>query len=129
MDTDDARVILSVLSLAWGVYSYFAPYLNDFLKGLSLGAALVFFAAMVVSYLESRNQGAKRRKSFPCLKCQEEISVKVPRDTDYTVLSTRPCERGDSIVFREKCRHCNTWNVLYWDRNHPTIVGARSVFG
>ncbi|MGA2239253.1 MAG: hypothetical protein ABSG74_08585 [Candidatus Bathyarchaeia archaeon] len=116
----DARltVIVSVLSLAWGVYSYFGPYLNDFWKGFSLAAMLGIVAVMVVSYIESRNQDTKRKKSFPCSKCQREISVKMPRDAAYTLLNLGPCERGDSIMFKKKCRHCKTENVRYWDREH-----------
>lgn len=128
MDTDDTiKLIVSIFSLAWSVYSPFAPYLNEFWKGFSLGAALVIFAAIVASYLQSRYQDTKREKSFPCSKCQREISVKAPRDTTYTALNPKECEHNDSIKVEPECPHCKTKHVRYWDRDHQTPVGARRV--
>jgi len=114
LNIDDIKTIVSVLSLAWAVFSFFAPYLNEFLKGVSVGAALMIFVALAVSRLE----GAKKYKSFPCSTCREEISVRAPKDRDYTQLNLVRCEQGDSIKFTRKCPHCKTKNVRYWDREH-----------
>ena len=124
MDIDDTiKVIVSVLSLIWGMYSYSAPYLNDFWKGFSLAAAFSVVAVMVVLYLEGRKQDAKRKRAFPCSKCERSISVKQPDDV-YGELRPVPCAHGDSIKVEKRCRCCRTKNVRYWDREHPSMPDA-----
>jgi phage FluMu protein Com len=121
-------VILLAATLAITVYAQFLPYLDDFWKGFSLGAVLVFLVAVLVFYVARKKQDilepdTKRRAVFGCSNCQHPISIYPPDDICIKLLS-QPCEQNDSVKFSVKCPHCKVGNIRYWDREHPSMPDA-----